>query len=127
MIPNDDKRINPFNVVKQYKGSINLYNFVDNSPINLYDTLGLWSCPNPGKVYTRFCKCLKDIPYFKAGARALEIGWCNGCSVNCLSHCLLGSGVSNPVACEKACKKEHATCVTRGGIPTCSFKFSIPY
>ena len=127
--PNSDQKINPFNIRKQYKDGMNLYEYVKSRPIDLLDPFGCysWSCPDAGRCSKIVCKCLKHIPYFKAGARSLEMGWCNFCAPRCKTYCLFDGDVeeSERSECEKKCIHEHGRCVLRGGVPKCAFKFKI--
>jgi hypothetical protein len=119
---------NLFKVLGQYKNGLNLYEYAGGAPVVLIEPYGLYSWTCKANTATKsLCQCLKPIPYFKAGARALEIGWCNGCAGSCTNYCFDVVGMADPDfdSCMKACEKEHAFCVLRGGVPRCDFRFKI--
>ena len=115
-----------------YYDSFNLYEYVASRPTCLLDGYGLtwvrgkkvWECPDPGWHVKTACNCLKKVPYFKNGARSLEMKWCTVCLYKCTLFCIEQDTV-NETKCLKACSACNASCLKKGAKPECDFEFAM--
>lgn len=111
-----------------YMDGLNLYTYTRNNPVNRTDPMGMYSYDKPVDPVTKgTCNILKCIPYFKKGAKALEMGWCNNRVQDCVLWCNTSDDVPGPERdiCMEKCRTAHAICVINAGKKKCAFKFKI--
>ena len=120
---------NKFDIISQFKDGLSLYEYVGSNPVLYIDPTGMevkwsWSCPVSGFT-KKCCICLSLIPYFKAGAKSIEMGWCNTCALKCHTFCETDVPESDVPKCKKKCTHYHSVCVMVAGFSKCVFAYTI--